>query len=143
MANTIEPVPGLVFSDFWETSQPPNDNDDDRDTAARPIRLEPGRHGTIFKAVTFPPVNSFDEARWAEVYEIIGASAATNDGGSMHVTSTIDYVICVEGELHCVLEVGEVVLTPGDVLVQRGAKHSWQNRSDKPATIVGIMVDNG
>lgn len=141
-SNTIEPIPGLIFSDFWETQAPPSDNDDPADAGDRPIRLEPGPGGAIFKAVTFPPANSFDEAQWAEVYALIGASAGSNEGGAMHVTRTIDYVIVVEGEIWCVLDEGEVLLRQGDVVVQRGTNHAWRNRSDRQATLVGIMMDN-
>jgi quercetin dioxygenase-like cupin family protein len=56
------------------------------------------------------------------------------DGGKrtvMHRTATIDYVVVIEGEIVLVLDDSEVVLTPGDVVVQRGTNHAWENRSSK------------
>ncbi len=52
------------------------------------------------------------------------------DGGSrtvMHRTSTLDYVVVIEGEVVLVLTDSEVVLKPGDVVVQRGTDHAWEN----------------
>lgn len=141
-SNTIEPVAGMVFSDLWETLAPPNDTGSAVDTAARPVRLEPRAGGTILKAVTFPPASQYDEKAWAKIYEAIGASAESNDGRSMHKTHTIDYVVVLHGEIVCVLEDGEVLLKQGDVLIQRGTNHAWENRSNAPCTVIGIMVDN-
>lgn len=141
--NTIEPVPGLRLSDIWETAAPPTLVDGTTtDNVARPVRLDPPLGGTIFKVVTYPPVESFPEDAWAKVYEQISATTDSNDGGAMHKTRTIDFVVCIEGEITCVLETGIVTLRPGDTLVQLGANHGWENRTDKPATIVGVMIDN-
>jgi mannose-6-phosphate isomerase-like protein (cupin superfamily) len=55
-----------------------------------------------------------------------------NDGGKrtvMHRTRTLDYVVVIEGELVLILDEREVVLKPGDVVVQRGTDHAWENRS--------------
>jgi mannose-6-phosphate isomerase-like protein (cupin superfamily) len=141
--NTIEPVPGLKLSDIWETAAPPTIVDGTTaDNVARPIRLDPARGGTIFKVVTYPPVGSFPEDAWAKVYEEIAASEGSNEGGAMHKTKTIDFVVCIEGEISCVLETEVVTLRPGDTLVQLGSNHGWENRTDKPATIIGVMIDN-
>jgi hypothetical protein len=48
---------------------------------------------------------------------------------AMHRTRTLDYVVVIEGELVLILDEGEVVLKPGDVVVQRGTDHAWENRS--------------
>jgi len=139
--NTIEPLKGLVFSDLWESLAPPNP-EDATDAADRPVRLEPRRGGTILKVVTFPPISQYSEDIWKGVYETIGASPESNAGGSMHKTATIDYVVVLKGELFCVLESEEILLRQGDVLVQRGTNHAWENRSDAPCTLLGVMISN-
>ena len=48
----------------------------------------------------------------------------------MHRTRTIDYVVVIEGEAVLHLTDSEVVLGPGDVVIQRGTDHAWENRSD-------------
>lgn len=59
----------------------------------------------------------------------------------MHRTESIDFGIMIEGELVLVMEEGERVLTPGDVVVQVGTNHSWENRSDKNARICFVLLD--
>jgi mannose-6-phosphate isomerase-like protein (cupin superfamily) len=139
--NTIEPLPGLVFSDIWENTSIDATWPKTDDSADRPIHLEPAPNQSIFKIVTYPPAGSFCDSDWAKVYETIGASSHSNDGGAFHHTSTVDYVVVAAGEICCLLEEGEVLLKAGDVLVQQGTNHAWINRSDRPATIIGIMID--
>ncbi|KAK6366316.1 hypothetical protein, variant [Exophiala oligosperma] len=61
---------------------------------------------------------------------------------SMHQTVSIDYSICVIGEIEHELDSGEVVLLkPGDHIVQRGTNHRWRNASKtKPARFVAVTV---
>lgn len=59
----------------------------------------------------------------------------------MHRTSTVDYCILMQGELVLILEGSEITLKAGDVVVQRGTNHAWENRSDKPARMAFVMLD--
>ena len=59
----------------------------------------------------------------------------------MHRTDTIDYAILIEGELTAIMEDGETVLHPGDVLIQRGTMHAWANRSGKMCRICFVLID--
>jgi mannose-6-phosphate isomerase-like protein (cupin superfamily) len=66
------------------------------------------------------------------------------DGGRrtvMHRTRTLDYVIVIEGELTLILDDSEVILKPGDVVVQRGTDHAWENRSDTIARAAFFHID--
>ena len=59
---------------------------------------------------------------------------------AMHRTSTVDYGIVVQGELFLVMEDSEALLHTGDIVVQRGTNHAWDNRSDVPARMVFILL---
>ena len=59
----------------------------------------------------------------------------------MHRTRSIDYGIVLEGELYMILDDGEVLLRAGDVVVQRGTDHAWENRSDRVARMAFILID--
>jgi len=59
----------------------------------------------------------------------------------MHRTRTLDYVVMMEGELVLLLEGSEVTLKRGDVVVQRGTNHAWENRSDKVARAAFFHLD--
>ena len=67
--------------------------------------------------------------RLLEVYPASAGGKRT----PMHRTLTIDYVVVIEGELVLILEDSEVLLKSGDVVVQRGTNHAWENRSDRIA----------
>ena len=59
----------------------------------------------------------------------------------MHTTDTVDYAICVEGELCLELDNGaEITLTPGTCVVQRGTRHAWKNKSDRPAFMCYVLI---
>jgi hypothetical protein len=59
----------------------------------------------------------------------------------MHRTRSIDYGIVLEGEIYLILDDSEVLLHSGDVVVQRGTDHAWENRSDRVARMAFILVD--
>ena len=66
------------------------------------------------------------------------------DGGKrtmMHRTRTLDYVVLIEGELVLILDDSEVILKPGDVVVQRGTDHAWENRSGAIARAAFFHID--
>jgi mannose-6-phosphate isomerase-like protein (cupin superfamily) len=48
----------------------------------------------------------------------------------MHRTRTLDYAMVISGEIVLHLTGEELVLGPGEVVVQRGTDHAWENRSD-------------
>jgi mannose-6-phosphate isomerase-like protein (cupin superfamily) len=65
-------------------------------------------------------------------------------GGSrtvMHRTRTLDYVVVIEGELTLVLDDSETTLHPGDVVVQRGTDHAWENRGETVARAAFFHLD--
>ncbi len=66
------------------------------------------------------------------------------DGGKrtpMHRTRTLDYVVVIEGELTLILDDSEVTLTAGEVVVQRGTDHAWENRSAAVARAAFFHID--
>ena len=59
----------------------------------------------------------------------------------MHRTSTLDYVVVISGEIVLVLDDSEATLRPGEVVVQRGTDHAWENRSSAPARMAFFHID--
>jgi quercetin dioxygenase-like cupin family protein len=68
------------------------------------------------------------------------APLSGHDDPMMHITNTVDYIIVLQGEIYAVMDQGETLLRPGDVLIQRGTNHSWHNRSDEPCVIAAVLV---
>jgi quercetin dioxygenase-like cupin family protein len=58
----------------------------------------------------------------------------------MHKTSTVDYIIVLRGEIYAIMDRGETLLKPGDILVQRGTNHSWSVRGNEPCIIAAVLV---
>jgi quercetin dioxygenase-like cupin family protein len=58
----------------------------------------------------------------------------------MHRTDTIDYGIVLAGEIHLILERVETLLQCGDVVIQRGTNHAWDNRSQSFARLAFINI---
>lgn len=57
-----------------------------------------------------------------------------------HRTDTIDYGIVLAGELWMQLDEEEVHLKPGDVVIQRGTIHNWENRGTEPCIMAFILI---
>ena len=138
-------MPGLALTDLWETRGAPASNVGAKDAAQRPVRLEPPKNGTIVRIVEFPPDSAWrGAADGKEAFKSIGAGHAKDKGSSdpmMHKTSTVDYIIVLKGEIYAIMEKGEKLLRPGDILVQRGTNHSWSVRGDEPCIIAAVLVN--
>ena len=57
-----------------------------------------------------------------------------------HRTATIDYLLVLSGEIVLLLDVEEVTLKTGDVLIQRNTTHSWRNDGRTPARALAVLV---
>jgi quercetin dioxygenase-like cupin family protein len=69
-----------------------------------------------------------------------GAAAHAEFQGA-HATDTLDYVTILRGEVTLVVGGTEVLLRPGDSVVQQpGVPHDWQNRCRDSAVMVGVLV---
>jgi len=137
-------MPGLALTDLWETKGAPARNDGSADDAARPVRLEPPPGGTILRIVEFPPDRAWHgRTDGREGFDSIGAGHAQDARSSdpmMHKTSTVDYIIVLKGEIYAIMDRGETLLKPGDILVQRGTNHSWSVRGNEPCIVAAVLV---
>ena len=137
-------MPGLALTDLWETGPGLASNEGAVDSVIRPVRLEPPKGGTVIRIVEFPPDAAWrDNADARAAFDSIGAGHAKDKASSdpmMHKTTTVDYIIVLSGEMHAIVEEGEVLLKPGDVFIQRGTNHSWSVRGKKPCVIAAILV---
>jgi Cupin domain len=96
----------------------------DADTATGDWALEPPPGGACFRIV-----------------EIDQVPAVAEDFQGAHATDTLDYVTILRGEVTLIVGDTEVVLRPGDSVVQQpGVPHDWQNRSGERAVMVGVLL---
>ncbi len=108
--------------------------------------LEPPRNGSVVRVFTFQPDNEVGEFTPEVVADIASrfytGDAMEPDNPGMHTTKTIDYGIVLSGEIDLELDEGQVHLTPGDVVVQRGTRHAWRNLGSQPCTMAFILISS-
>jgi quercetin dioxygenase-like cupin family protein len=116
--NVREGRPGAMVHAIWTTEGFPVNNDSQEDAAARPVQTTlPG--GTIFRVIEFKP----------------GVQARN------HRTDSIDYLICMAGEIDMEMDGTMVHLKAGDVMVQRGTIHNWINNGTESCILAVILID--
>jgi mannose-6-phosphate isomerase-like protein (cupin superfamily) len=137
-------MPGVALTDLWRTATSPASNSGNKDAATGKIRLEPPAEGTILRIVEFPPDKVWRKAADArKAFASIGAGGApdhASDDAMMHATATVDYIIVLKGEIWAIMDKGEKLLKPGDVLIQRGTNHSWSVRGKEPCIIAAVLI---
>jgi mannose-6-phosphate isomerase-like protein (cupin superfamily) len=63
------------------------------------------------------------------------------DEPGFHRTDTTDFGVLLSGNLVLELDDGaEVLLSPGDVLVENGTRHRWRVVGDVPATLASFII---
>lgn len=59
----------------------------------------------------------------------------------MHRTETLDYGVVLEGEVTLVLDDGSATkVGPGELVVQRGTNHAWENRTEGVTRVLFVML---
>jgi hypothetical protein len=132
-------------TEVWETSTTPADNRGEDDPTLHPNRLPPPANGTVFRIVEYPPDKLRVPTLRADAHDA-GREGYTRDlknarHPGFHKTNSTDYAIVISGEIYALMDDGEVLLKPGDVLVQRGTNHAWSNRTDEPAYVAFVLID--
>lgn len=141
-------VKGFGAAQIWFEKSPEVCNTDNVDRAAADteIPMHPELGATIFRVADFPPDAGYsDEGREALFGEIggndarAGAETSSDKHFWFHKTDSIDYAIVLEGEIWLLMDKDEVLLRPGDVVVQRGTAHSWANRSTRTCRMAFVL----
>jgi quercetin dioxygenase-like cupin family protein len=111
---------GATFYEMWVTAASPAPIGAAEPEPSRQGEvLGPPSHGTRVRVVDMPP----------------GA------GSPMHRTETVDYGVVLEGKITLVLDDGSATTVgPGELVVQRGTDHAWENRSSTVTRILFVLV---
>jgi mannose-6-phosphate isomerase-like protein (cupin superfamily) len=142
---------GPTFYEIWNTRETPAQIDRaSGEPAEDGIILSPPTNGTRIRVLDIPPETAdhakIDPAQARALFAEIGAAGASTNAGEarhphMHRTQTVDYGIVLEGEITLLVDIGEVTVRAGDIVVQRGTNHGWANRSGKNCRIAFILID--
>lgn len=149
---SVEPAPvlGLDIFNIWGTADGAPSVGAGDNPATVPFPFFPGPGGSRFIVVRFPPDSAAAEPGDADPEEAAAQAERIQPGligvfepdtPGMHTTDSVDYGVCVEGEVYLELDDGaEAHVTPGTCVVQRGTRHAWRNRSDSPCTMVFVLL---
>jgi mannose-6-phosphate isomerase-like protein (cupin superfamily) len=134
---------GLTSTLLWVTDGSPADNSGSSDAADREIGVAPPPRGSIFRVVDFPPAAEAGAVDNAAMLKEMGLSGGPADPrhATMHRTRSVDYAVVLWGEIDMLLDDSEVHLRAGDVLVQRGTSHAWENRGKESCRVAFVLVD--
>jgi len=143
--------PGHISIDLWRTSTAPVPlAGTEPDPTAGPRKIHPDTRGTVLRISEVAPeseaIRNLTPEKARELFKAMGNESASTfgRGGShplMHRTETVDYAVVLDGEIYLVLDEGEVKLTTGDVVIQRGTNHAWSNRSGKSVRMLYVLID--
>lgn len=102
----------------------------------------PAPGATRFTLVHFPPGSAAVEGHEDPEITQPGLLAAFDpDSPGMHTTDSVDYAICLTGELYLELDDGaEEKIVPGTFVVQQGNRHAWHNRGDETCVMAFVLV---
>lgn len=145
---SIPIIPDMWFQEVWSTQGLPVALGNQPDpTEGKPLSLAPEKGGSRIRVVDIPPdslQNRADEQDIEQAFKAAGHDHTARDTrrhSLMHRTETLDYGILVQGELWLMMDEGETLIRPGDVVVQRGTNHAWSNRTEEMARIVFVLMD--
>ncbi len=122
---------------------------DHSDAAKGDVMLEPPANGVRVRWFSIAPfgkdVSAEDQlASLNESFEAMGghdSRVSVDAHPGMHLTKTMDVVAVFKGQIKLIMEEGEVILKPGDVVIQRGTNHAWEAVGDETAVCLGVLVD--
>ena len=144
---TVAERPGYRVSNLWMTMDAPAPLEDP-DRIDELKGLAPPPKGSLLRVIDYPPEPKDPLERdrmFAAMFEKLfpdGRHLPENPPHpGMHATTTLDYVICLYGEIYAVMDSGEKLMRAGDILIQRGTPHAWSNRSNDFARIAFILMD--
>ncbi|OUU79143.1 MAG: hypothetical protein CBC38_05205 [Gammaproteobacteria bacterium TMED78] len=149
--NIVKPEnrPGVAIHNIWKNDSSPAKVFGPEETTNETIGLLPPKNGSVFRIIHFPPekdwIDNIDHKKAQDAWKSIGAEGVGVSDKPlhplMHKTETIDYALCIEGEMHMVMDDSETLIKKGDVVVQRGTNHAWSNRSSDYCIMMFVLID--
>ena len=149
------PAEVLAFSEqaglheIWTLAPGPLRRTEEVDHGKGKVALSPPPQGVKLRWFTVAPTPEGGapeeaEKRYSEIFDMMQGGDTRPDTSrhpGMHLTKTIDFIILVRGKVRLLLDDDERVLSPGDVVVQRGTNHAWTCEGEEPALLVAVLID--
>ena len=134
-----------IRTGLWLTGAAPASNLGNNDPVPDGVLFRtppPDRGGTVIRITDIAPqtVRAYDPADLARRGCLTTPDRSARHPG-FHATDTVDYAICLEGEVWAMLDEDETLMRAGDVMIQRGTFHAWSNRSDAVCRMLFVLID--
>ena len=111
---------GTVSTLIWGSDETPAEIWTGEDFGARENVVQPPAMGSWLRVGDFPP----------------------GTPGRMHRTDSLDYVMCLNGEIDMEMDDGLTIhMKANQVMVQQGTNHSWINDGTEPCRIAFALID--
>jgi mannose-6-phosphate isomerase-like protein (cupin superfamily) len=149
-ATMIKEDPGHYYRfETWSTAETPVDNSIEGDRALASLTREPKPNGASFRMLQIYPDSADPEEQRRKIEKLHRDTKQKRPPTeedykrhpSMHRTDSLDFIVCVQGEVVLMTDLDEVLMTPGDSVVIRGVNHAWSNRSTEPVLLAVSMID--
>ncbi len=143
---TVPGRPGFRNHNIWRTIGAPAPVSA-ADTIPDHAGVMPPERGTVLRVIDFPPrPENLDERRRQASASLSGlfsdaAHQSDHRQSGMHQTRSIDYAIVLAGTITAVMDKGHTDLHAGDILIQRGTNHAWENRCQTMARVAFVLID--
>lgn len=137
------------IQEIWTLPPGPLSRSEEIDRGKGRVTLSPSNEGVKLRWFMVGPAGQGEaakgdvEAHYSRMFEMIGGLDTRHDTSrhpSMHLTQTVDFIILLAGKVRLLLDDDEVVMSPGDVVVQRGTNHAWVCESEEPALLVAVLI---
>jgi len=137
-----QPLLGFKLNELWETIGIPSIPVGEEDYRKQLYLKMPDAGGIRVRLALLPPDEAFfRDAKEKGTDPVEEWRSAFGDEFRMHTTDTVDCGIILSGELCMELDDGvEVLLKPGDVVVNCGTRHAWRNRGTQTCIAVFVCI---
>ena len=147
---TISQLPGSEFYRVWSADERvvfPTENPGFVGGTYFPLA-----EGFRFMWVTFPPESmrlAPDQIDVEQMAQELAEKLPNTEGASdmdpegyegNHRTNTVDMGVVITGEVELRVDDDVVTLRQGDCIVQGGARHAWNNRTNEPCVVAFVIV---
>ncbi|MDG2187496.1 MAG: hypothetical protein P8K09_04475 [Hyphomicrobiales bacterium] len=124
----------IYFNEIWTFDDCPIDLSNSKDGANRPLSHSPPLNGAHFRVIESRKEDNkkIDQQAADKFFESMNRTGLSEKMKSdkhwnMHRTSTVDYGVVTKGSRVHILPEDELTMREGDVIVQLGHFHSWDN----------------
>jgi len=138
--------PGYRNMNIWRLA--PLARIDEPDTIIEQTGVLPPPGGVVFRVVDIPPLPKDPleaqrqaTALFARMFPDAQHDSSSPRSSGMHRTDTVDFAVCMSGEIIAIMDEGEKVMQAGDILIQRGTSHAWENRTNDVTRMLFVLCD--